>query len=536
MLVKALKNPAARWIAVEVESAAFAEDIATHLISIFRERMIKGIILDETETAQAFLQNVHELYPEEPNQAKPAPILLTYPLVSQHLSSEEELAEAKRFWQEMNQCRETIAHKKLLWVLMLPPAGYDRLLRYASHLHRWFASTLHLFPPPEESRDDTRAIDMAFPNETGASYEALAARMESLEAGLREARERGRSEPYLLRNYYLPLFYVAVQLRHLERAKSLLDQINEADVPADDQENFYQFQSSFFLFAHDLEAAEHALQNLENVAADKGRAYQLKGFLYQEQRQWEKALENYQQALKANTDSGQLHEIGGTYHQIGRVYEEQRQWEQALENYQQALKAFADSDQLHEIGGTYHQIGVVYQMQRQWEQALENYQQALKAKTDSGQLHQLGSTYHQIGMVYGEQRQWEKALENYQQALKAKTDSGQLHQLGSTYACLMLLFSDKAQDPQYAAPDDLEQAAACARAAHNTLAEHQPHMLVVWLRHAYRVMRQFPDAQGEHMQALRSHIESIFKEKPELREQLDSEDPESPDSSQPQTP
>ena len=63
---------------------------------------------------------------------------------------------------------------------------------------------------------------------------------------------------------------------------------------------------------------------------------------------------------------GQQHQSGSTYHHIGMVYQEQQQWQQALEAYQRALELQEQHGQQQRLGGTYHQIGIVYEEQRQW--------------------------------------------------------------------------------------------------------------------------------------------------------------------------
>ncbi|MCX6584672.1 MAG: tetratricopeptide repeat protein [Candidatus Aminicenantes bacterium] len=179
-----------------------------------------------------------------------------------------------------------------------------------------------------------------------------------------------------------------------------------------------------------------------------GNCYNSIGIVYQKQRQWEPALENYQQALQWYEKTGNHFELGGTYHQIGRVYEEQRQWEPALENYQQAFQWNEKTGNHFQLGSTFHQIGYIYAEQRQWDLALENYQQALQWYEKTGNHFQLGGTYHLIGRVYQEQRQWDPALENYQQAIQWNEKTGNHFQLGGTYHQIGRIYEEQRQwDP-----------------------------------------------------------------------------------------
>ena len=189
----------------------------------------------------------------------------------------------------------------------------------------------------------------------------------------------------------------------------------------------------------DLRLYPHARQAYQAILDDRsahshhgGVHYQI-GIVYQEQRQWQQALEAYQRSLELYEQHGQQHEMSSTYHQIGMVYQEQRQWQPALAAYQRALELYEQHGQQHEAGDTHHQIGMVYDDQQQWQQALDAYQRALKLQEQHGQQHQMGITYHNIGRVYQEQRQWQQALDAYQRALELKGQHGQQHEMGSTH-------------------------------------------------------------------------------------------------------
>ena len=184
-----------------------------------------------------------------------------------------------------------------------------------------------------------------------------------------------------------------------------------------------------------LDAYQHALELKEQHGQQHqlGSTHHQIGMVYQEQQQWQQALDAYQHALELKEQHGQQHEMGSTHHQIGIVHQYQQQWQQALDAYQRALELQEQHGQQHKMGGTHHQIGTVYEEQQQWQQALEAYQRALELQEQHGQQHESGDTYHQIGMAYQEQQQWQQALDAYQRALELDEQHGQQHQLGGTY-------------------------------------------------------------------------------------------------------
>ena len=194
------------------------------------------------------------------------------------------------------------------------------------------------------------------------------------------------------------------------------------------------------LFSRALALYQRMLADSRRPGKYIGSFYGQIGRVYEEQRQWNPALENYQLAIQWKEKTGNHFELGSTYHQIGRVYEKQRQWDPALENYQQAIQWNEKTGNHFQLGTTYHQIGIVYATQRQWESALKNYQQAIQWNEKTGNHFQLGGAFHQIGMVYEEQRQWDPALENYQQALQWKEKTGNHFQLGNTFHHIGMIY------------------------------------------------------------------------------------------------
>jgi tetratricopeptide (TPR) repeat protein len=68
------------------------------------------------------------------------------------------------------------------------------------------------------------------------------------------------------------------------------------------------------------------------------------------------------------------------YHRLGRAYEQEEQYEEALEAYQQALQLLDVEQEPQFYGVVLHDIGDVYRAQRKLERALEYYQRAAKAK------------------------------------------------------------------------------------------------------------------------------------------------------------
>ena len=129
-------------------------------------------------------------------------------------------------------------------------------------------------------------------------------------------------------------------------------------------------------------------------------AYIERGDVYYKQKQYEKALADYYQAIRLDPN------FAKAYIYRGDVYYNQKQYEQALSEYNQAIR-LNPNDEL-----TYNNRGVVYYFQKQYEQALADFDQAIRIDPN------YAKTYINRGLVYSAQLQYEQALADYNQAIR----------------------------------------------------------------------------------------------------------------------
>jgi tetratricopeptide (TPR) repeat protein len=78
-----------------------------------------------------------------------------------------------------------------------------------------------------------------------------------------------------------------------------------------------------------------------------GRHFQLIGIIYEQQQNWDKALENYEQALVWKQRSGNDYELGHTYYQIDSVYTKRGEYSQSLDFLTRAYNNFLLYDHSH---------------------------------------------------------------------------------------------------------------------------------------------------------------------------------------------
>lgn len=162
------------------------------------------------------------------------------------------------------------------------------------------------------------------------------------------------------------------------------------------------------------------------------------GYIAQQQRQFDVAVNYYLRALKIREDTGDLYNCADVYHQLSMVALEQRQFDAARDYCLRALKIREDTGDLYNSASGYHLLGNIAYLQQQFDVAVDYYLKALKIIEDTGDFYNCADEYHQLGMVALERRQFDSARDYYLRALKINEDAGDVysaarnyHQLGS---------------------------------------------------------------------------------------------------------
>ncbi|MDZ8070031.1 MAG: tetratricopeptide repeat protein [Nostoc sp. DedQUE08] len=189
-----------------------------------------------------------------------------------------------------------------------------------------------------------------------------------------------------------------------------------------------QFDVAVDYYNKALKIREDA-EDLYSAASD----YHQLGNVAFRQRQFNMAVDYYNKALKIYKDAGDLYSAATVYHQLGNVAFQQRQFDVAVDYYNKALKIYKDAGDLYSAAREYHQLGMVSQEQRQFDVAVDYYNKALKIYEDAGDLYSAAREYHQLGMVSQEQRQFDVAVDYYNKALKIREDVGDLYSAASDY-------------------------------------------------------------------------------------------------------
>ncbi|MBA5248753.1 MAG: tetratricopeptide repeat protein, partial [Gammaproteobacteria bacterium] len=118
------------------------------------------------------------------------------------------------------------------------------------------------------------------------------------------------------------------------------------------------------------------------------------GYLYDELKKYQKAIDAYKKAIKAKTDIPDKHVI---YYNMGITYEKLKKYRKAINTYKQAIEI------KHNYHEAYSNMGDVYDKLKKYRKAINACKKAIKIKSD---FHE---AYYNMGIAYEKLKNYRKA-------------------------------------------------------------------------------------------------------------------------------
>ena len=211
------------------------------------------------------------------------------------------------------------------------------------------------------------------------------------------------------------------------------------DVKENDEKAFLFKEIAFYLkSSNPTKALLYANQSLElskQNSNQKGiaEAYHTIGIINLNLADYEKALEQYLNALKIREEIQDSIGLGRSYNNIGIIHLTQNEFELANKYFNNGLAIRQDTRDTIGIIYSYINIGEVFLKQNNLELALLNFTKALSfaRKKNNQKGIAFSSTY--LGRVYQQQENPEKALVYYFEALKIWEVRGNLKESAANY-------------------------------------------------------------------------------------------------------
>jgi len=144
------------------------------------------------------------------------------------------------------------------------------------------------------------------------------------------------------------------------------------------------------------------------------------------------SLEDLNQILKLDLDSGLIRLKAETYKGLTDLYRLKNSPEEAISYLNQALKIYQELGDEAEIARNYNNLGNIYWMALDYPKSEAAFKKAIKIQEKLGNPGDLAATLNNIGSLYLSQNQYHQALDFYHQSLQLKRNLDNLEERART--------------------------------------------------------------------------------------------------------
>lgn len=185
--------------------------------------------------------------------------------------------------------------------------------------------------------------------------------------------------------------------------KSLSQTKSENPLKSDDAEAYIN-KGANYLIHRDYQKAIELYQEAIRIKSDDAMAHCGLGIAYNELKDYQKAIESFKETIRLKPDLADAH------YGLGNAYDELKDYQKAIESLKEAIKLKPDYTWAH------FSLGIVYRNSGDNQKAIESFKQAIRLKPDDAKAHfNLGYTYEQLGNN-------QKAIESFKEAIRIKPD------------------------------------------------------------------------------------------------------------------
>jgi tetratricopeptide (TPR) repeat protein len=174
-------------------------------------------------------------------------------------------------------------------------------------------------------------------------------------------------------------FRLAKYNRELGISQRLIYNLNDAE---------YYFKQSY----------EHA-QKIADYH-QMGLALSNLGTIYFGRKEFKKAIESTQRAIRLLSELNDFNGLGEAYDILGMIYREQKDYTLAASSFNKSLVFYESTGNKEKIAGVYHNVGTVFRKQKKYANALNYLQRSIEIREQFGSKNQIYSTYREIADVY----------------------------------------------------------------------------------------------------------------------------------------
>jgi tetratricopeptide (TPR) repeat protein len=162
-------------------------------------------------------------------------------------------------------------------------------------------------------------------------------------------------------------------------------------------------------FSHDPDLAiagcTALLQSGHETQEHITRAFSYRGAAYIRKREYDRAVQDLDQAIQRDPNYAQAFESRGT------AYSLKGQNDRAIEDFSQSIHLDPKS------AVSFYDRGGVYNVQGQHDRAIQDFDEAIRLKPDLAPVF-FAATYHERGLAYFGKGEYQRAIQDYDQAIR----------------------------------------------------------------------------------------------------------------------
>jgi tetratricopeptide (TPR) repeat protein len=147
-------------------------------------------------------------------------------------------------------------------------------------------------------------------------------------------------------------------------------------------------------------------------------SYLISGNVFYNQGVFNRAIEDFLEALKFFTQTKNQKGQAEIYQDLGLAYHYSKKPEVALENYEKSLQLFETIQDEKGVAGTLSYIGHIFEKKFEYQKALDYQQKALKIYEKLADKAGLAKVMDDIGSIYEDWKDYEKAFFYFSKALE----------------------------------------------------------------------------------------------------------------------
>lgn len=148
------------------------------------------------------------------------------------------------------------------------------------------------------------------------------------------------------------------------------------------------------------------------------------GIIFKEQKQYTKALNEFNFVINYFLQSNNQRELAKAYNNLGVIYYDLNKYDLALTNYKKSISIRLQNDYKDDLTSSLKNIGIIHEIKLQFDSAYKYYKQALDLSNQSGDLEGQYESNRLLGVFFTNQKKYSQALPPFLQALRLSEQAG----------------------------------------------------------------------------------------------------------------